>query len=173
MTDSFPAGLLTLAVPPAFPSRNRDSGFRGGTCRGVNRGRRIQWRGRAGFSPASLDVPYVLRKRNQTCQSHFTKPARGVNFVYSKEVQVNVQLPDDLSRHADPAREALEAFAIESYRSGALARPQAARLLGLSRFEFNDFLASRNVYEHAYSIDDLRNDLADLTELRKQFPVAP
>jgi len=28
-------------------------------------------------------------------------------------VQINVQLPDDLSQHADPAREALEALASE------------------------------------------------------------
>jgi len=38
--------------------------------------------------------------------------------------------------------------------------------LGLSRFEFNDLLASRNVYEDAFGIDDLRADLADLEELR-------
>jgi hypothetical protein len=53
-------------------------------------------------------------------------------------VQINVQLPDGLSQHADPAREALEAFAIEGYRSGVFTRPQAAGLLCLSRFEFND-----------------------------------
>jgi predicted HTH domain antitoxin len=86
-------------------------------------------------------------------------------------VQINVQLPDDLGQHADPAREALEAFAIEGYRSGVFTRPQAAGLLGLSRFEFNDLLFSRNVYEHAYGMDDLRADLADLKELRKEFPV--
>lgn len=87
-------------------------------------------------------------------------------------MQINVQLPDDISQHADPAREALEAFVIEGYRSGVLDRLQAAGLLGLSRFEFNDLLVSRNVHEHAYGIDDLRADLADLNELRKQFPVS-
>jgi predicted HTH domain antitoxin len=86
-------------------------------------------------------------------------------------VQINVQLPDDLSQHADPAREALEAFALEGYRSGVFTRLQAARLLGLSRFEFNDLLVRRDVNEHAYGIEDLRADLADLRELRRQFPV--
>jgi hypothetical protein len=40
-------------------------------------------------------------------------------------------------------REAPEAFAIEGYRSGVFTRPQAAELLGLSRFEFNDLLFSQ------------------------------
>lgn len=86
-------------------------------------------------------------------------------------MQINVQLPDDIGQHADPGREALEAFVIEAYRSEVFDRMQAARLLGLSRFEFNDLLVSRNVSEHAYNADDLQRDLADLRDLRKEFPV--
>jgi len=41
-------------------------------------------------------------------------------------------------------------------------------LLGLSRFEFDDFLKKRQIYDHAYSDDDLRRDLADLDELRQK-----
>lgn len=54
-------------------------------------------------------------------------------------MQITVELPDDIAQHADPGREALERLAIEGYRSGALTHHQAGQLLGLSRFEFDDF----------------------------------
>ncbi len=51
-------------------------------------------------------------------------------FGTLEAMQITVQLPDDLAGHAAPAREALEAFAIESYRSGALSAYQTCLLLG-------------------------------------------
>src|SRR5437762_2240864 len=81
-------------------------------------------------------------------------------------MQITVELPDDIAQHAEPGREALERLAIEGYRSGALTHHQASQLLGLSRFEFDDFLIERKIYDHAYSIDDLEDDLADLERLR-------
>ncbi len=83
-------------------------------------------------------------------------------------MQISVELPDDIARHADPGHEALERLVIEGYRSGALTHYQASQLLGLSRFEFDDFLTKRNVYDHAYSIEDLEQDMADLEKLRSQ-----
>ena len=83
-------------------------------------------------------------------------------------MQITVELPDDIAQHAEPGREALERLAIEGYRSGALTHHQASHLLGLSRFEFDDFLIEREIYEHAYSIEDLHQDLADLEKLRSQ-----
>jgi hypothetical protein len=41
----------------------------------------------------------------------------------------------------------------------------------MSRFEFDDFLIDRKVYEHAYSIGDLEKDLEDLEKLRAQGPL--
>jgi predicted HTH domain antitoxin len=58
-------------------------------------------------------------------------------------MQITVELPDDIAEHADPGREALEQLAIEGYRSGSLTHHQASQLLGLSRFEFDDFLKKR------------------------------
>ena len=81
-------------------------------------------------------------------------------------MQITVELPDDIARHPDPGREALEALAIEGYRSEKLTHHQAARLLGLTRFEFDGFLKDRQVYDHAYSFEDLERDLADLDKLR-------
>lgn len=76
---------------------------------------------------------------------------------------VTVEVPDDLSQHADPAREALEAFAIASYRSGALTPKQTRLLLGIStRYEFDGFLKQHEVFEHAYGVAEYEQDLAGL-----------
>ncbi|HXM45829.1 MAG: UPF0175 family protein [Bryobacteraceae bacterium] len=83
-------------------------------------------------------------------------------------MQITVELPDDIAGRPDPGREALERLAIEGYRSGTLTHFQAGQLLGLSRFEFDDFLIERGIYDQAYSIMDLQQDLADLEKLRAQ-----
>ena len=83
-------------------------------------------------------------------------------------MQITVELPDDIARRPDPGREALEALAIEGYRSEKLTHHQAAQLLHLTRCEFDGFLKDRKIYDHAYSIEDLDRDLADLETLRAQ-----
>jgi len=83
-------------------------------------------------------------------------------------MRITVQLPDDLTQHPDPAREAVEALAIEGYRSGALSHYQASHLLGLSRFEFEGFLKERNIYDHAYSIEDLEQDMETMRRLHAE-----
>lgn len=87
---------------------------------------------------------------------------------YPDFVQIIVDLLDDILRHSDPGREALERLVIDGYRSGALTHHQAGTLLGLSRFEFDNFLIEHQIYDHAYSVDDLRKDLADIEKLRTQ-----
>jgi predicted HTH domain antitoxin len=81
-------------------------------------------------------------------------------------MRVTVELPDDIAQHPAPGREAREALAIEGYRSEETTHHQAARLLGMSRFEFDGFLKDRQIYDHAYCLDDLNRDLADLDQLR-------
>jgi predicted HTH domain antitoxin len=83
-------------------------------------------------------------------------------------MRITVQLPDDLTEHPNPAREALEALSIEGYRSGALSHHQASQLLGLSRFDFEGFLKERNIYDHAYSIEDLDQDIEAMRRLRTE-----
>lgn len=78
---------------------------------------------------------------------------------------ITVQLPDDLAQHSDPGREALEAVAIEGYRSGALGAPQAAQLLSMGRIEFQDFLSAHGVSEHRYGVDELRQDFETMRRL--------
>jgi len=79
-------------------------------------------------------------------------------------MQITVDLPDDIACHLDPGRDALEALAIEGYRSQKLTQYQVARLLGMTRFD--DLLNHRQIYDHAYSVEDLERDLADLDNFR-------
>ena len=83
-------------------------------------------------------------------------------------MEILVKLPDDIAGHPDAGREALEALAMEGYRSGALTHFQAAQLLGMTRLEFENFLSERGVMDHAYSAEDLERDLADLEKLREE-----
>ena len=74
-------------------------------------------------------------------------------------MQNTVQLPDDLAQHSNPAREALEALAIGGYRSGALSFYQTRLLLGFeTHHELDGFLTDHEVWEHAYTVEDLQND---------------
>ena len=80
-------------------------------------------------------------------------------------MQIKVELPDDIARRPDPGREALEALAVEGYRSGALTHYQASQLLGLSRFEFDGLLKGRNIYDHAYDAEALEQDMETMRQL--------
>ena len=80
-------------------------------------------------------------------------------------MKITVELPDDVARRPDPGREALEALVIEGYRSGALTHHEASQLLRLSRFEFDGFLKARNIYDHAYDLEEFEQDLATLRDL--------
>jgi Uncharacterised protein family (UPF0175) len=76
-------------------------------------------------------------------------------------MKVTIQLPDDLAERPNPAREALEAFAIEGYRSGALNAHQTRLLLGFeTRSGFDGFLKEHQVWDYAYSVEDLESDAA-------------
>jgi len=86
-------------------------------------------------------------------------------------MQVTVEIPDDMAQRLtpqgqDPARTTLEAVAIEGYRSGALSSYQTRRLLGFeTRYELDAFLKEHNVWEHAYSLEDLVQDRKTLERL--------
>jgi predicted HTH domain antitoxin len=81
-------------------------------------------------------------------------------------MQITVQLPDDLSSHPDPGREALEALVIEGYRTGTLSHHQASQMLGMHRFEFEGFLKDRQIYDHAFSVKDLDRDVETMRRLQ-------
>ena len=75
-------------------------------------------------------------------------------------MQITVELPEDIARHPDPGREALEALALEGYRSHQLTQFDVGQLLRLSRVQAEDFLA-RHVDLYDYSTAELEAE-ADL-----------
>lgn len=81
-------------------------------------------------------------------------------------MEITVHLPDDLAQQPNPGRAALESLAIEGYRSGALSHFEAGQLLGLSRFEFDGFLKERQIFDHAYDVEDLKDDQETLRQLK-------
>ena len=89
-------------------------------------------------------------------------------------MEVVLNIPDDLSRSIaalgpDPARSALEALAIEGYRSGALTASETRRLLGFeTRYELDGFLKAHNVWEHAYELEDLDRDRRTMQQLETE-----
>jgi predicted HTH domain antitoxin len=80
-------------------------------------------------------------------------------------MQITVELPEDIARHPDPGREALEALAIEGYRSRKLTQFDVGHLLGLSRIQTEDFLA-RHVDLYDYSRQELEAEADLLKRLR-------
>jgi hypothetical protein len=89
-------------------------------------------------------------------------------------MQVTVEIPDEMAQRLtpngeDPARATLEAVAIEGYRSGALTAYQTRRLLGFeTRYELDGFLKEHNVWEHAYSVEDLEQDRRTMQQLEAE-----
>jgi predicted HTH domain antitoxin len=63
---------------------------------------------------------------------------------------------------AGRCRQALEVLAVEGYRSGASTHHEASRLPQLSRLEFEALLKRCHADDHAYDIEDLRQDLETL-----------
>lgn len=78
-------------------------------------------------------------------------------------MSITIELPDEIAQQLENAwgnvsRRALEALAVEGYRSGDLSAGQVAELLGLSPWETEKFLKKREADLH-YSPDDLQLDL--------------
>jgi predicted HTH domain antitoxin len=77
---------------------------------------------------------------------------------------IHLNVPEDIAKRlaahgGDPNRLALEALALEGYRSRALSEEQVRRLLGLdSRFDVHAFLKKHGVPLN-YSLEDLKHDI--------------
>jgi predicted SAM-dependent methyltransferase len=89
-------------------------------------------------------------------------------------MHLTLDIPDEMAQWLtangqNPSCAAVEALAIERYRSGALTASQARRRLGFeTRYELDGFLKSHNVWEHAYDIEDLEHHRETLRLLRAQ-----
>jgi predicted HTH domain antitoxin len=76
---------------------------------------------------------------------------------------ITIELPEDIAQQLETAwgnlsRRALEALAVEGYRSGDLSAGQVAEMLSLSVWETEKFLKEREAYLH-YSPEDFRQDI--------------
>jgi hypothetical protein len=77
-------------------------------------------------------------------------------------MNVAIELPEDIARllqdsWKDMPRRALEAIALEGYRTQALTRGQVGRLLGLNFWETEAFLKQKQAYV-PYDESDLDRD---------------
>lgn len=78
-------------------------------------------------------------------------------------MSVTIELPEEIERQLETEwgnlpRRALEAVALEAYRSGALTLAQLRRILGFeTRMEADAFLKQHGVYLE-YSVEDLDRD---------------
>jgi Uncharacterised protein family (UPF0175) len=82
-------------------------------------------------------------------------------------MEVTVQIPDDLASRmtGDLSRRALEALALEEYKSGHITDIELRRLLGFeTRYELDGFLKAHGVYED-FTMEDFERDIADLKSL--------
>ena len=67
------------------------------------------------------------------------------------------------------SRAAVEALAIEGYRSGSLSPLQTRLMLGFeTRYELDGFLKAHNVWEHAYDLEDLEHDRETMRMLKAE-----
>ena len=85
-------------------------------------------------------------------------------------MELTVQIPDDLARNmsasgGDLSRRALEALALEEFKSGHITKPELRRLLGFgTRYRLDGFLKAHDVYED-YTMEDLEQELDALKQL--------
>jgi hypothetical protein len=85
-------------------------------------------------------------------------------------MNVTVHIPDDLAKRltaagGDLSRRALEAFALEEYKSGHLTETELRQLLGYeTRAALDGFLKAHAVFEE-YTIEDLEQERRDLMRL--------
>ena len=85
-------------------------------------------------------------------------------------MELTVQIPDDLASRisasgGDLSRRALEALALEEFKSGRISKPELRRLLGFgTRYRLDGFLKSHDVYED-YTMEDFEQDRDALKQL--------
>jgi hypothetical protein len=85
-------------------------------------------------------------------------------------MNLTVEIPDDLvgrlRAHGDDlSRRALEALALEEYKSGHLTEDELRRLLGFgTRYQLDGFLKAHDVWIE-YTLEDFRREVDSLERL--------
>jgi predicted HTH domain antitoxin len=110
-------------------------------------------------------TPHGKGKQNPLAEQRSGQKARSTPTMMSGilAMQVTIELPDELADQIRKtsgavARIILEAFAIDSYRSGKLTGGQVRQLLGLeTRFELDALLKRAGVFRE-YTAEELERD---------------
>ena len=90
---------------------------------------------------------------------------------YLQVVEIVLNIPDEIAAQMDSGvpeltRTALQAFALEGYRSKRLSEGDVRELLGFETpMDVHAFLKEHGVYLH-YSVEDLERDRASASRLR-------
>jgi Uncharacterised protein family (UPF0175) len=85
-------------------------------------------------------------------------------------MNLTVQIPDDLASRlgaegANRSRRALEAFALEEYKSGHITQAELRRLLGFgTRYQLDGFLKAHDVWND-YTLEDAKRERESLERL--------
>ena len=88
-------------------------------------------------------------------------------------MEITIHIPEDLARSlgqegGDLSRRALEALAIDGYRSGELTEEQLRRILGYdTRMQVHEFLKEHDVYLN-YGPEDLEQDMQTLRQVHEK-----
>ena len=87
-------------------------------------------------------------------------------------MNLTVEIPDDLAGRltaaggGDLSRRALEALALEEYKSGHLTETELQKLLGFgTRYKLDGFLKAHGVMIDDYTIEELRGEVETLERL--------
>jgi hypothetical protein len=89
-------------------------------------------------------------------------------------MEIKLNIPDELAKQVvaegeDPARVALEALALEGYRSDRLSESEVRRMLGFeSRPQVHAFLKQHGVYLQ-YGPEELKQDMEAAEEFLAKF----
>jgi hypothetical protein len=84
-------------------------------------------------------------------------------------MEITLNIPDELARligtAGDIERRALEALALEEFKSGRLTKAELRRVLGFeTRYELDGFLKVHEVYK-PYTLEDLERERRDLQRI--------
>jgi hypothetical protein len=139
--------------------------------------RAISIASQAGFpSPSAIhtNFPRCSSTQERSHKEGGALPPPSANVpCYSLAVEITLKIPDELARQVapdgqDPARVALEALALEGYRSELLSESAVRQMLGFeTRMKVHAFLKAHGVYLH-YDISDLERNQATSRHFREK-----
>jgi hypothetical protein len=114
----------------------------------------------------TLLSPMQSMSRNPRTSTGLTETVN----LEKQSMNLTIQIPDEIARDpaaagGDLSRRALEAFALEEFKSGHLTSPELRQLLGYeTRAALDGFLKAHGVFEEQ-TLDDLERERPDSTRL--------